>query len=534
MPGWGTIRASSSLRRVSITILSTRTTKRTSGSCSGDVRRRCRGRTDLIQDLREGRFVFLGQDRVAPIRDKIGRLLVAEGMLVTSMTASGWTNSFSSPTLFSPPKWRPHPTVFSWSTPKARIISFNQRFAAMWQIPLDAFGSGEDAPILAAVSGAMKDPAVFGARVRYLYAHPEDVGREELETNDGRFIERHTSSLRTAAGQHLGRVWFFRDITDRKQAEAEIRHTARHDGLTGLANRRTFMEAVRRAMRRDGQRSFAVLYLDLDHFKDINDTLGHPAGDELLCLVADRLRSHVRSTDVVARFGGDEFAIIVTGVSEAAVVAGLAEKLVAAIGSPFSVQGNIIAAGVSIGIAIYEQGDTDAEVLLSHADVALYRAKSEGRGAYRFFTKAMDHEVRARVSMSSELREAIDSGQLFLRYQPQIEIRSGRIIGLEALVRWRHPERGVLGPGEFIAVAEKTGLIVALGRWVMREACRQGKEWLDAGAAPISIAVNVSAWQFKMAMELESDVASSLGGVGVPATEPRARTHGNRAHGGVP
>ena len=464
---------------------------------------------------KDGSYSWL-EDRVTPIRDKTGRLLVAEGMLVDIDDRKRMDEQLQFANTLLTTEMETSPDGILVVDTEGRIISFNQRFAAMWQIPLEAFESGEDAPIMAAVSWAMKDPAVFGARVHYLYAHPEDVGREELETNDGRFIERHTSALRTAAGQHLGRVWFFRDITDRKQAEAEIRHTARHDGLTGLANRRTFMETVRRAMRRDGQRSFAVLYLDLDHFKDINDTLGHPAGDELLCLVADRLRSNVRSTDVVARFGGDEFAIIVTGVSEAAVVAGLAEKLVAAIGSPFSVQGNIIAAGVSIGIAVYEPGETDPEVLLSHADVALYRAKSEGRGAYRFFTEAMDQEVRARVSMSSELREAIDSGQLFLCYQPQIEIRSGRIIGLEALVRWRHPERGVLGPGEFIAVAEKTGLIVPLGRWVMREACRQGKKWLDAGAAPVSIAVNVSAWQFKMALELESDVASSLVASGFP------------------
>jgi diguanylate cyclase (GGDEF)-like protein/PAS domain S-box-containing protein len=456
------------------------------------------------------------EDRVTPIRDKSGRLLVAEGMLVDIDYRKQMDEKLQLANILLTTQMETSPDGILVVDTAATIISFNHRFAAMWKIPLDAFRSGQDAPILAAVSQAMKDPAAFAARVQHLYAHPEELGHEELETTDGRFIERHTAALRTSTSVHLGRVWFFRDITDRKQAEAEIRHTARHDALTGLANRRMFMEMVRRAMEREGQRSFAVLYLDLDHFKDINDTLGHPVGDELLCLVAERLRSNVRGSDSVARFGGDEFAIIMSAVGEPVVVAGLAEKLVAAIGSPYSVQGNIIVTSVSIGVAVCGPDDTDAEVLLSHADVALYRAKSEGRGAYRFFTEAMDRDVRARVSAASELREALRVGQLFLLYQPQIEIITGRIIGLEALVRWHHPERGVVGPDEFIGVAEKTGLIVALGRWVLGEACRQGKEWLDAGAAPISIAVNVSAWQFKMAPALEHDIASSLATSGFP------------------
>src|SRR5450631_724968 len=166
----------------------------------------------------------------------------------------------------------------------------------------------------------MKDPDAFLARVRYLYAHPEEAGQEELETSDGRFIDRHTGALRNEAGQYLGRVWFFRDITDRKLAEAEIRHTSRHDVLTGLANRRVFMEGVQQAIARAqrGDKGFAVLFLDLDHFKDVNDTLGHPTGDDLLCAVADRLRANARATDLVARFGGDEFAVIAAVIDEPA------------------------------------------------------------------------------------------------------------------------------------------------------------------------------------------------------------------------
>ncbi len=320
-------------------------------------------------------------------------------------------------------------------------------------------------------------------------------------------------------GQYLGRVWFFRDITDRKKAEAESSHRARHDALTGLLNRPVFLKEVQQAIARTerGDKEFAVLFLDLDHFKDVNDTLGHPVGDALLRAVAERLQLNVRASDLVARFGGDEFAVLATVIDEPTDAATLSEKLVRAIGSPFSVQGNDIRSGVSIGVAVYERGCLDAETLLSHADVALYRAKADGRSFYRFFTDAMDAEVRSRVTLSTELREAINANQLFLEYQPQVDVETGRVTGVEALVRWQHPSRGVLSPGEFIPAAEETGLIVALDRWVGREACRQGKAWLDAGVAPLTIAVNVSGAQFKRAQALEADVAFVLASSGLPA-----------------
>lgn len=304
----------------------------------------------------------------------------------------------------------------------------------------------------------------------------------------------------------------------RRRAEEQIRHTARHDGLTGLANRKVFIEGLEQAIARAerSEKSFAVLYLDLDHFKDVNDTLGHPIGDALLCAAADRLRRCVRKTDLVARFGGDEFAILTEGLSDPADVADLAGKIIAALKEPYSISGNDIRSGASVGIAVWEPGDKDPELILSNADIALYRAKSEERGSYRFFTEAMDTEVRARVTLSGELRNAIEAGELCLDYQPQVELDTGRIVGVEALVRWRHPDRGVLGPGEFIPVAEQTGLIVAIDRWVLREACRQGKAWLDEGIAPDTIGLNMSAIYLKRAAEVEQQILATLAETGLP------------------
>ena len=309
-----------------------------------------------------------------------------------------------------------------------------------------------------------------------------------------------------------------RDVTERKRTQEQLTHLARHDGLTGLPNRAVFLEAMQQAIaraHRDGK-GFAVLCLDLDHFKDVNDTLGHPVGDLLLQAVAERLLASVREVDTAARFGGDEFAVIQADIREPEDAATLAEKLSKAISEPFVIQGDEIRTGTSVGIAVYGSDSPDAETLLSHADIALYRAKADGRGTYRFFTDSMDTEVHTRVNVSTELREAIASGQLFLMYQPQVDVNTGRIVGLEALARWQHPQRGVVAPGEFISVAERSGLIIALERWVIREACDQAKRWLDAGIDLPLIAVNISVVQFKTPFEIENDIASILAESGLP------------------
>jgi diguanylate cyclase (GGDEF)-like protein/PAS domain S-box-containing protein len=312
-----------------------------------------------------------------------------------------------------------------------------------------------------------------------------------------------------------------RDIDRRKEAEDRLTKMAQFDAVTGLANCAAFVSSLKHTIAdaRRRQTGIAVLYLDLDHFKDVNDTLGHPVGDLLLRAVAQRLTDCVRASDTVARVGGDEFAVLMTEVSEAADAGVLARKLIEAIGQPFAIDGNQVHTGISVGIAVPEP-DTNAEAVLSHADVALYRAKLEGRQTFRFFNDLMDAEVRSRVNLIAELREGIAENQFFLVYQPQVDLISGRIIGVEALLRWQHPSRGIIAPGAFIPEAERSGLIVPLGNWVLVQACRQARRWLDMGVTPGYVAVNFSALQFKTPRELEEEIEAALTESRLPPQTP--------------
>lgn len=308
------------------------------------------------------------------------------------------------------------------------------------------------------------------------------------------------------------------DITKRKRLTDRIEHMAHHDALTELPNRLTFTKALDEAIaraRRTGK-EFAVLSLDLDNFKDVNDTRGHATGDRLLQLVAGQLLAGLRLNDVVARFGGDEFAILLADPIEPDEIAALASRIIASVSRPHLIDGIVSHVGASIGVVMSEKYGCDAESLMSHADIALYRAKAEGRGTYRFFSKAMNEEVQARVTLTNELRLAIPNGQLFLVYQPQVTAECGRIVGIEALVRWRHPRCGTLAPDQFLPIAERSGLIGPLGEWVLREACRQARQWIDARVFPGTISVNLSSVQFNDPFELGELVVSTLAESGLP------------------
>jgi len=303
------------------------------------------------------------------------------------------------------------------------------------------------------------------------------------------------------------------DITDRQRAEQQIAHMARHDALTDLPNRLLFRERLAEALAGVSRGSkLAVLFLDLDRFKGVNDTLGHPMGDELLKMVAARLRHCVRDSDTVARVGGDEFAIIQTGIEEPLDTATLARRIGEAVRAPYDLAGHAVVVDTSIGIAMSPNDGTEPDGLLKAVDMALYGAKADGRGTYRFFEAAMDMRMKARRELEIALRRALAAGQFELHYQPLVNVDNKRITGCEALLRWNHPERGMIPPAEFIPVAEEIGLIVPLGEWVLRKACLDAASWPD----DIKIAVNLSPIQVT-SQNLVPVVVSALAAAGLPA-----------------
>lgn len=302
------------------------------------------------------------------------------------------------------------------------------------------------------------------------------------------------------------------DITDRKRAAEQIATLARTDSLTGLPNRAAFLERLNLefARAKRGANKFAVHYLDLDHFKDVNDTLGHPIGDVLLCAVAQRLQSCVRETDMVARFGGDEFAVLQDDIEDTADIETLAAKIGKILAVPFAIEGNQVQTTASIGIVPYRGDVATVDVMMMKADLALYRAKNEGRNQFRFHVAELDKQTQQRMIIGEELRHAIERGEFELYYQPQVEVKSGSLVGLEALIRWNHPKRGLMLPAAFIPIAETTGCIVPIGEWVIEHACRQIKAWNDLAIAPPTVAINLSGAQFKLASQLDQIVGENL------------------------
>ena len=308
-----------------------------------------------------------------------------------------------------------------------------------------------------------------------------------------------------------------RDITERVRAEDDLARMAHYDTLTGLPNRALLQGRLKRAMARAdrGETLLAVMFLDLDQFKEINDSLGHAVGDAVLKETALRLGSCLRATDTVARLGGDEFTILLEDLRSVAEISRVAEKLLHAIAEPADVAGHELQFSTSIGVTIYPLHERDADTLLRNADLAMYHAKQEGRNNIQFFSRDMSERTEKRADMLGRLRGAIARNELQLHYQPQVDVRSGGIIGVEALLRWNDPERGLVPPGQFIPLAEDTGLIIAIGEWVLREACGQAKRWLDAGLGPLTMAVNLSPRQFRQE-HLVQMVAGILAETGLP------------------
>jgi len=326
-----------------------------------------------------------------------------------------------------------------------------------------------------------------------------------------RIFDTHKLPLRDASGTIIGVLGVARDITERKKNQEQIEFLAYHDSLTKLPNRllaKDRMEKVMAHADRENSKA-ALLFLDLDNFKTINNSLGHAIGDAFLVAVAERLRECVRDTDTLSRQGGDEFLVMLTGMPSVDAIQTVSEKLLGWLDRPFMIEGIELATSLSIGVAVYPDDGRDFDTLLKKADAAMYQAKEAGRNTFSFYTEQMNINATEHLYIRSGLRQALEKSELVLHYQPQINLSSGRIVGAEALIRWNHPELGMVPPDRFIPVAEDSGLIVPIGEWVLQEACRQAAAWQQAGWPGLVVAVNLSSVQFKRG-DLEKSVIQAL------------------------
>jgi diguanylate cyclase (GGDEF)-like protein len=390
-----------------------------------------------------------------------------------------------------------------------RLVVCNQRYVEIYDLP----------PELVRPGTAFHE--IMRHRVKnrlYAVDSPEDYAYELASTIDddlplARVVELRDGRAIVVKRRPMadgGWVATHEDITEQRRIEARIAHMALHDGLTDLPNRVLFRERLEEALvRGDRGEQVAVLCMDLDRFKEVNDTLGHPMGDVLLKIIAERLRSCIRDTDTVARIGGDEFAVLQHASSQPASAEALARRIIDAISQPYSVEGQQVVLGTSVGVAVAPTDGDSCDQLLKNADLALYRSKGDGRGTYRFFEAGMDAAAQARRVLDLDLRAALGAGAFELHYQPLVNLDRNEVSTLEALLRWNHPERGRVLPGEFIPLAEETGLIVAIGAWVLRQACAEAAGWPDQ----VRVAVNLSAVQFNAGniVELVSDALSVSG-----------------------
>ncbi|MFN3656519.1 MAG: putative bifunctional diguanylate cyclase/phosphodiesterase [Pseudolabrys sp.] len=393
--------------------------------------------------------------------------------------------------------------------PDGRLAIVNERFAELYRLPPEKVVPGiraEELMALTAPARAKDDGSTSIERQETLIREAK-AGSAVERLDDGRSI-----SISQRPMANGGFVVTFQDITDQLKAEERIRHLAHFDALTDLPNRVTFYERMGSIMAhlRRGE-SVAVLSLDLDHFKNVNDTLGHPVGDLMLRSVAERMRGCIREEDLVARLGGDEFAIVQVPSGEPRAIPALAARLIETVGAPYDLEGHQIVIGLSIGVALAPADGTDPDVLLKNADLALYRAKADGGGTYRFFEIEMDARMQARRALELELRKAVVRCEFEVHYQPIIDVKTGEITTCEALIRWRNRERGMIPPDDFIPVAEETGLIVPIGEWVLKQACAEAVKW----PKQVSLSVNLSPAQFK-SRNLVQAVIDALEKSGLP------------------
>jgi diguanylate cyclase (GGDEF)-like protein/PAS domain S-box-containing protein len=395
-----------------------------------------------------------------------------------------------------------------------RVRSFNRRFSQVWGLPDDLLERRDDAAIQDWMRRSVVDPEAYERRLEAVRQATLLSTTERLELHSGQVLERVTRPL-WSRGRPQGRVYSFRDLTDRIAADQRIEKLSLNDALTGLPNRRHLADRVTQAAkrsRRDGP-GFALLIVDLDRFRKINDSLGHETGDRVLLEISQRILGCLRSHDVLARLGGDQFAVLVHD-ADAAAAEATARRVLNVVAQPCNVEGAQFTLTCSIGVVLCPQHGQNMDELVRHAETALGQVKAAGRANYRFHLARTEVDLRSHMQLDHAMRQALVSGRFRLHYQPQVRLSDGAVVGAEALIRWRDPELGEVSPGHFIPVAEDSGFVVAIGDWVLSQAVRQGALWHESGR-PVPIAINVSALQFQQAQFVDR-VASVLAVSGLP------------------
>ena len=389
-----------------------------------------------------------------------------------------------------------------------RIRAFNRRFAQLWNMPSDLLNGAQDDAVFDWMRRSVSDPRAYQRRLAALQESTLTRAADTLQLLSGQTFEMVTQP-QVCRGRPIGRVWAFRDRTELVNADRRIEALITTDALTGLPNRRCLGDTLELSLahaQRD-RAGFALLLLDLDRFKQINDSLGTEVGDRVLIEVAERGKTCLRQGDLLARVGGDQFALLVHGAEQRSAEAAAA-RVLDSIGRAYAFEGSQFTLTCSIGIALYPSDGNDGNELMRHAETAMHRAKQGGRAAFRFHQPSHDADLRSRMQLDHAMRQALTAQRFRLAYQPQVQVDGDAIVGAEALARWRDPELGEVAPAQFIAVAEESGFIIALGDWVLTQAVRQAAAWRSRGM-PLKVAVNVSALQFQQA-DFVDRVAAAL------------------------
>ncbi len=379
---------------------------------------------------------------------------------------------------------------------KNHVIKINKKLISLWEVPKALVDTEQPDHLIKHIATKLEKPDKFLQVTQEVNQYPEKTKNGELALKNNRMFEYHTQPQKLD-NKTIGRVWRFRDITQRIQVEKELEYRATHDLLTGLPNRFFLIERIEEEMARAKRNKnfFAILFFDLDRFKLINDSLSHDSGDEVLKTIAERVSTLLRKYDVISRIGGDEFVIVLSQLQNRRAILNIVTKLLAIIENPIAIPGHQINISASFGISIYPDDGDNAEELLRNADMAMYLAKESKVIQFQFYKPRLHEQTLQRLEMEADLRRAIKKQEFFLCYQPQLRLPENKLVGIEALIRWHHPKKGVLHPIDFVPVAEDSGLITTIGAWVLRAACEQNKSWQDKGICHVPIAVNISELQ---------------------------------------